>query len=394
MATGAGSGYLGNGAPRIEATARINAKIARSYLQNKRDDARTGGEALFRAAQDEEGDILRYEWLLTCKEMEYMGDDSDDHNAALVISSLNGLGAESNRLFPKDTKMAMEHFLSKYKVLGIAHNTCHYLPENMTNTEEDGVNCVKAGLVSVPAFRKLPLGAQFTLVPLSPMDEGEDQEYLPGLMPKTKTILAVMPLTDEDGESASHIFSRAFKRNMRYFLGNEAHYRSAFNPDRSLHNAGRHWALASFVNFLTFSTYMGVWSLEKGASPEEKDAIDTVLNMLKNKTGVHMADPSDGQKKARRNIARKVCLPGIGQILSEDAIGYNADTGTNDWSDTRNGIRGGDGDQFILKQQLNAHVELASAMGYLQRELNPSYGTIVKSADTGGVGEVLLHLPS
>lgn len=389
MSTGAGSSYLGDtGAPRIEASVRVNGTIGRNFLTQERTQTLHGTPAAFPVGDDEEGTILRFEWVFTNSEME-MTDDNDDHNKVVVISSFNGAGAESVSLFKDDPEMMEHHLMEQYKPMGLAHNSTPFEPTEMTYIESEGVNVMVKGLASQPSTTRTPIGP-FTLRLRNPMAKGEDENYLPGKMPMTKVVAVIKPL-----DPAGMDFARTLMMNMKWKLHDPAVFDRAYPKNKSIVAAGKQKALDTLVDFISFNTLAGLMAYRESVAAEgsmgdaDLKAIDTMMMDVAKRMGFLNPTPSDQQLDVRRSAARKAALTDESQIFGPDAVGYDPVTKQNQYAGKKK-MFSADPMAQLLEKQLNLHTRFYAAIAHLIRTLNPRHGTVVKSADVRGICEVLI----
>lgn len=389
MSLGVGTGRLGViGAPRYELNIRVNGRLARYALDQRAYDAKQ--QSLWPKTDDLDMDARRWEIVYRMKNgaFDFAG-DGDENNFAIVATSLNDLPVDP--AFSNDPHMARQFIMDSIEPLGIWHDDVAK-GETADGLFNSNAAIFVTGLVTFPAYRKLTTGKYLRCVPHYPLDQGEDRNFLPNNMPRTKCVLRL-----EEIDMSGMSFAHTLQMNMKHFIMNKDAYRAAYDKISKIEASKRLANLATLRNFIMYNAIIVAAFAGKSADEAKQRSYTVVFeDLLKRSELCSGREPSPPAVEFLNKMQRHAALDSPAQYKTDLAVGWEDDTKKNVFLSAMgypiegaydpdiNGRLG-----LLMEMQLNMHKQFYAAMGAFMHSERP-FAKCVRGVDEHGVAEIVL----
>lgn len=354
----------------------------REALNNNKDDGQNG-LSTFRFTGDTQGDILEGEIAFTLNGSRTRDAYSSDDKVA-VMTSLNGLGKEERALFPDDPEMQEHVIMSKIRPVGQADQDVPFgaNPQGIVTNDL----AVRAGVLTLPAWRDMPNGVHVKVVVRHPDDA--DTQMNPNKMDPNKVVLRLEPI-----EAGGETFARTLEMNMRHYLKSPGNYERGFDM-RYPQTIARINAIQSLIHqvlmsFFTTAKALGIDNFTinvPGNNPalQGNKTVEELASML----GV-VSTRTSRQNPEMVNSLRQMCLRSAflnaSDVFSHYAYGFDGRRQQAVSAESQH-IDGTSVFGQLLTHQLQAQKKMYAALAeFLRLEEQHMFGRIIKDDIAGGV---------
>lgn len=375
----------------------ISGTLARNALYKTRQTAQHQF-TVFPVGHEEEASIMDGEIVFTTAGFR---NTTDSRSFAPVASSLNGFGAKAIQAFPMNKLLQIDHVMHNLRIIGVAQSTVQAEPtKHMIRSSV--VTIATRGVVTVPAFRNLPLGAYVQAVPRIPMARGEDSNHTYPGVPKSKVSLMLVPVSTEWSQ---YDFAQTMRRNMYAFLQDPPNYKQAFAPNEDYTGMARIFAMETARRFFMYNIVMGLYGLVMHAPQNKQQALGEALNTIADsfndrenaEDGIRRLDNIIGLTRERNEdeqldwmseITQTLMLPSLASVHTKYAFGFR---------DNRNSLVHGDAGEIVsdqrgqlLRMQKNMHTKYYAGLAEIVRNAPQIVGKVTRAAPQGGMADITL----